>query len=70
MTALAVKSDEPTLLDEDGLITDFSFWTQELAREFALAEGLKNLYERNWEIIRPLRTEYEKISDVSSISTS
>ncbi len=67
MTALAVKSDEPTLLDEDGLITDFSFWTEELAREFAREEGIKNLDERHWEIIRALRTEYEKLSAVSSI---
>ncbi len=67
MTALAVKLEQPTLLDEDGLITDFSFWTEELAHELAREEGIADLGERHWAIIRALRDEYERMSAISSI---
>lgn len=67
MTALARKQDEPTLLDEDGLVTDFSFWTEELAEDLAREEGIAQLSDRHWQVIRALRTEYERLSAVSSI---
>ncbi len=67
MTALAVKLEEPSLFDEDGLIADFSFWTEELARELAREEGIARLNEGHWEIIRALRNEYGRLAAVSSI---
>lgn len=67
MTARAVKLEDPTLLDEDGLITDFSFWTEELAQELAREEGIADLGERHWAIIRALRDEYDRMSAISSI---
>lgn len=67
MTALAVKAHEPTLLDEDGLITDFSFWTEDLAREFAREEGITDLGEGHWAIIHALRNEFERLATISSI---
>lgn len=67
MTAVALKLDEPTLLDEDGLITDFSFWTEELAHELAQEEGIGALGERHWAVIRALRNEYARMQAVSSI---
>lgn len=67
MTAVARKTPTPTLLDEDGLVTDFSFWTEDLAREFAREESVGPLGERHWRIIRALRAEYERLAAVSSI---
>lgn len=67
MTALARKQDEPSLLDEDGLITDFSFWTEDLARELAQEEGIAELRDGHWQVIRALRNEYQRLSAVSSI---
>lgn len=67
MTALATKAPEPTLLDEDGLVSDFSFWTEDLARELAREEGIADLGERHWAVIRALRNEYERMAAVSSI---
>lgn len=67
MTALAAKKDEPTLLDDDGLITDFSFWTEDLARELAREEGITDLNERHWAVIRALRNEFERMATISSI---
>ncbi|MGD9669700.1 MAG: TusE/DsrC/DsvC family sulfur relay protein [Hyphomicrobiaceae bacterium] len=67
MTALAVKRDEPTLLDDDGLISDFSFWTEELAQELAREEGIADLSARHWAVIRALRNEFERMATISSI---
>ena len=67
MTALAVKPQAPTLLDEDGLVSDFSFWTEDLARELAQDEGIGELKDGHWEVIRALRNEFERMAAVSSI---
>lgn len=67
MTATARKLPVPTLFDEDGLISDFSFWTEDLARELAREEAVGPLDERHWQIIRALRAEYERLASVSSI---
>lgn len=67
MTAVAVKLPEPTLLDEDGLISDFSFWTEELAHDLAREEGIARLDERHWKLINALRSEYARLSAISSI---
>lgn len=67
MTALAVKQPEPSLFDEDGLVSDFSFWTEALASELAAEEGIGELGERHWRVIRALRAEYERLASVSNI---
>lgn len=67
MTAVARKLPPPTLLDEDGLVSDFSFWTEELARELAREESIGPLGEGHWRIIHALRAEYERLAAVSSI---
>lgn len=67
MTVLARKVPEPTLLDEDGLVSDFSFWTEDLACDLAREEGIPTLDERHWKIIRALRAEYERLAAISSI---
>jgi tRNA 2-thiouridine synthesizing protein E len=67
MTALAIKPAPPALLDEDGLVADFSFWTEELARDLAREEGIDALGDGHWRIIRALRAEYERLATVSSI---
>ena len=67
MTALALKQDEPILLDDDGLITDFSFWTEDLAKDLAQEEGIAELGDGHWAVIHALRNEYQKMAAVSSI---
>lgn len=67
MTAVARKLPQPTLLDDDGLVADFSFWTEDLARELAREESIGPLSEGHWRIIRALRAEYERLAAVSSI---
>ncbi len=67
MTATARKLPESTLLDDDGLVADFSLWTEDLAHQLAREEAIGPLGERHWRIIRALRAEYEQLAAVSSI---
>lgn len=68
MTAAALKKmPAPTLLDEDGLVADFSFWTPALADQLAREEGIAHLGERHWKLIDALRAEYARLSAISSI---
>lgn len=68
MTAMALKkSPEPTLLDEDGLVSHFSFWTADLARDLAREEGIAELGERHWKLINALRSEFERLASISSM---
>ncbi|MEQ1710033.1 MAG: TusE/DsrC/DsvC family sulfur relay protein [Hyphomicrobium sp.] len=67
MTATALELPEPALLDEDGLVSDFSFWTEDLARDLAREEGIAALGDGHWRIIRALRAEYERLAAISSI---
>ena len=50
------------LLDEDGLVRDFSLWSEDLARALAHEEGLGDLGDRHWRLIRAMRSEYERLS--------
>lgn len=64
MLALAEPSQ---VLDDDGLVKDFSLWSEDLARRLAKEEGIGQLGEGHWRLIRALRAEYDKLSGPPSI---
>lgn len=55
------------LLDEDGLVKEFSLWSEGLARDLALAEGIGDLTDRHWHLIRTMRSEYDRLSGPPSM---
>lgn len=57
---MTVQSTSP-LLDEDGLVRDFSLWSEDLACALAHEEGLGELGDRHWHLIRAMRAEYERL---------
>lgn len=56
----ATTTLERDLLDEDGLVKDFSLWSEDLARRLAREEGIDQLDGGHWELIRALRAEYSR----------
>jgi tRNA 2-thiouridine synthesizing protein E len=50
----------PELFDEDGLVRDFSFWSEPLAEAIAQDVGIGSLTEAHWKIIRAMREHYGK----------
>ncbi len=45
-------------LNEDGFFTDAESWTEAMAPELARAEGIDELTEDHWRIIKFMRVEY------------
>jgi TusE/DsrC/DsvC family sulfur relay protein len=57
----------PELLDEDGLIRDFTSWTEPLAEFLAREAGIGRLRDEHWKIIRAMREHYEKLGAAPAI---
>jgi dissimilatory sulfite reductase related protein len=51
----------PELFDEDGLVRDFSFWSESLAEAIAQDVGIGSLTEAHWKIVRAMREHYAKL---------
>jgi tRNA 2-thiouridine synthesizing protein E len=45
-------------VDEDGFIQDTNQWSEDVARAFAKLEGIGELTEEHWKVIRFLRGYY------------
>lgn len=49
-------------VDEDGFLQDTSKWTDDVARGLATTEGIAQLTEDHWKVIRYLRDYYQKFN--------
>jgi tRNA 2-thiouridine synthesizing protein E len=54
---MATTLDNP-LFDQDGFLVDPTLWDENLARHIAAGDGLGELGEEHWAIIRFLREHY------------
>jgi TusE/DsrC/DsvC family sulfur relay protein len=48
------------IVDEDGFIEDPGIWNEQVALDFATLEGVTELTEDHWKVIRYLRDYYLK----------
>jgi dissimilatory sulfite reductase related protein len=55
-------------LDEDGLLKDAGQWTEALARAIAEQDGIGDLTEAHWQVIRSLRDHYAKFGVAPAMS--
>lgn len=44
-------------VNEEGFFTDYEQWTEAMAPELAAEEGIGDLTDRHWEVIRFMRSE-------------
>ena len=54
-------------LDEDGNLKNLFDWNEEIAKELAKEEGIEELTERHWIVIKFMRKVYEEKGDAPSI---
>jgi tRNA 2-thiouridine synthesizing protein E len=57
----------PELFDEDGLVRDFSLWSEPLAEAIAQDVGVGALSEAHWKIVRAMREQYAKLGVAPSM---
>jgi len=46
-------------VNDEGFLTDPAQWREEMAPQIAAAEGITELTERHWQVIKFMRHEYE-----------
>ena len=54
--------------DEDGLLKYPALWTEAVAAEIARLDGIGELTEEHWQVIRTLRKHYAKFGAVPAMS--
>jgi TusE/DsrC/DsvC family sulfur relay protein len=60
--ATITLAGKPFEVDEDGFIQDPTQWTEEVAKGLAETEGIKELTDEHWKLIRYLRDYYAKFN--------
>lgn len=69
----SVKSTSSSLpalaeaFDENGFLIHEYFWTEELAHQIAVREGLNELGEKHWRVIETVRTKYQELGGMPSM---
>jgi dissimilatory sulfite reductase related protein len=66
MPTLALTGKEFDV-DEDGFIQDATKWDDSIAKAFAGQEGIKELTDEHWKVIRYLREYYLKFGSAPMI---
>jgi len=54
-------------VDEEGFFVDPAQWTEEMAGEIAASEGVDELTERHWLVVRYMRSRYLELGTAPSI---
>jgi len=54
----ALRAEPPLDFDEDGFLTDPYLWNEEVAKRIAEEDGIGDLTDAHWQIIRYLREHY------------
>lgn len=54
-------------LDAEGFLRDSTQWNEDIARQIARQEGISELSERHWTVVRYMRAEFAKNGEGPSI---
>jgi len=60
-------ADTPVDLDAEGFLTDPAQWNEELARAIAAENGIPELTDRHWLVVRFMRDRYLQTGSAPSI---
>jgi len=63
-----MKGSAPQAFDEDGFLLDPAQWDRQLAQRIASQEGVGDLGDAHWTVIRQLRDHYLKSGALSPTS--
>lgn len=55
-----VLVDKAINLNNEGFLTDFSQWDEDVARELAIKEGVGELTPKHWEVIRWVQDQHKQ----------
>jgi TusE/DsrC/DsvC family sulfur relay protein len=64
--SLATIAGREVHVDDEGFMTEYEEWTEELAEQFASNIGIE-LTDRHWEVIRWLRDDYRQQGETATL---
>lgn len=56
-------------VDGDGFLTDPSVWNRDVAELFAKADGIDNLNEKHWAVIKIIRDNFDEKGNAPMVRT-
>lgn len=60
-------ADRPVEVDAEGFLTDPGQWSEEIAAEIGAQNGIPELNERQWQVVRFMRDRYLTTGSAPSI---
>jgi tRNA 2-thiouridine synthesizing protein E len=64
---MTLIADAPVDLDAEGFLTDVVQWNEQIARAIAADNGIPQLSERHWLVVRFMRERYLSTGNAPSI---
>ena len=64
---MTLIADSPVDVDAEGFLTDPSQWNEQIAEAIAAANGIPELTERHWLVVRFMRDRYLQTGNAPSI---
>jgi tRNA 2-thiouridine synthesizing protein E len=64
---MTLIADAPVDLDAEGFLTDVAQWNEQIARAIAADNGIPQLSERHWLVVRFMRERYLSTGNAPSI---
>lgn len=56
-------------VDGDGFLVDPSLWNEEVAALFAKADGIENMNENHWAVVKIIRNNFEEKGNAPMVRT-
>jgi TusE/DsrC/DsvC family sulfur relay protein len=64
---MTLIADAPVDVDAEGFLTDPQHWTEQIARAIAAENGIAELSERHWQVVKFMRERYLTTGTAPSI---
>lgn len=56
-------------VDGDGFLVDPSLWNKEVAELFAKSDGIENMTENHWKVVKIIRDNFEEKGNAPMVRT-
>ena len=59
--------DREVHVDEEGFLTEYDEWNEDLAKELASNIGIEELNDEHWQVISFLRSDYQEQGETATL---
>lgn len=63
----ATIAGHPVTVDDEGFMTEYDEWNEEIGRELATMIGIDEMTEEHWAVVRFLRSDYAEEGETATL---